>query len=150
MKRKTGNFKKAVPKVIKKAPAKEWICPEGCKLSATPCEHLEGLISNPNKDPRFENIHERVSESKIDREYYDSGAGYVIPEGIRNRSYEYKFREKMQKAGLEPIKVDILVLRFVYDQSLRDIAEELGIVSSQTVLNMLSSALASLRKKVKR
>ncbi len=56
----------------------------------------------------------------------------------------------MEKAGLEPIQVDILVLRFVYDQSLRDIAEELGILSTSTVLRFLDSALSTIKRKVKK
>lgn len=127
-----------------------WVCPKGCKLTSTPCEHLNKLISNPSKEPTFEGTNRQVSTNVIDREYYDSGAGYVIPEGIRSRAYEYKFRAKMEKAGLEPVRVDILVLRFVYDQSLRDIAEELGIMSTTTVLRLLDESLATLKKRVKK
>jgi len=56
----------------------------------------------------------------------------------------------MEKAGLEPVKVDILVLRFVYSMSLRDIAEELGVMSSMTVLRLYDEAMAVLRRRVKK
>lgn len=78
--------------------------------------------------------------------YYESGAGYVIPEGVRDRSYELSFRDKLMKSGLEMVKVDILTLRFVYDMSLQDIAEELGVMSSDTVLRLLADALKYLKR----
>ena len=82
----------------------------------------------------------------IEQSYYDSGAGYVIPEGIKNRTYEMQFREKLTRAGLTPVCVDILVFRFVYDLSLRDIAEEIGITASSHVYRLLQESLAYLKK----
>lgn len=135
--------------VVKKKPTETWVCPEGCDLSASPCKHLERLISNPNKEPQFENKYKCIG-SNVEKAYYESGAGFVIPEGIRSRSYEYQFRAKMEKAGLEPVKVDILVLRFVYSMSLRDIAEELGVMSSMTVLRLYEEAMTVLKRRVKK
>lgn len=84
---------------------------------------------------------------RIEAEYYTSGAGYIIPEGIKNRSYEFQFRRKLEKAGLEPIKVDILVLKYVYSMTLREIEEELGILTAMTALRLHNEALATLKKK---
>ncbi len=94
----------------------------------------------------FESVNKYMGNN-VEKNYYDSGAGYVIPKGIRNGSYEYKFRAKLEKAGLDQVKIDILTLRFVYDLSLRDITEELGMFNSSTVLIMLNESLKSLSKK---
>lgn len=83
----------------------------------------------------------------IDKAYYESGAGYIIPENIKNRSYEYSFRNKMFKAGLEQIKVDILTLKYVYEMSFREIAAELGITSVTTTVRLHEEALKTIKKR---
>lgn len=125
---------------------KTWVCKEGCKLKTTPCKHLESLITPKNKDPQFESVNRYVGNN-VEKNYYESGAGYVIPPGIKNRSYEYKFRTKLEKAGLDAIKVDILTLRFVYDMTIQSIKDELGVFSATTVLRLLDESLKSLKKK---
>ncbi len=118
-------------------------------MSSTPCTHLESLIREPSSTSvRAIPIADvnRIPKSLL-QEYYDSGAGYVIPEGIKNRSYENQFRRKLEKAGLEPLRVDILTLRFVYSMSFRDIAEELGVVSITTAVRLHNESLTNLRKK---
>ncbi len=99
-----------------------------------------------NNDPKFESVNRYVGNN-VEKNYYESGAGYVIPPGIKNRSYEYKFRAKLEKAGIEPVGVDILVLRFVYNMTIMEIAEELGMFSRMTVVRLLDSNLAILKKK---
>ncbi len=87
-----------------------------------------------------------IPSEKIDKFYYESGAGYVIPPEIRDRTFELGFREKLMRAGLEQVKIDILVLRFVYDMSLKDIASELSFLSSSSVYNILEDSLKFLKK----
>ena len=107
---------------------------------------MEKLIQPKTKEPSFEGTHSYVGNN-VDKAYYDSGAGYVIPEGVRNRSYEYNFRNKMEKAGLEPVFVDILTLRYVYSMTWTDISNELGIVSVSTAYRLHKTALAVLKSK---
>lgn len=133
-------------KTVSEKPSRVWFCPNGCDLSKTACPHLDQIITDKITEPRLENVNTYVGNN-IDKYYYESGAGYVIPPGIKNRSYEYKFRSKLQKAGLEPIRIDILVCRFVYDMDLRDITMELGIVSLTTVHRLLKESLIFLKKK---
>ncbi len=132
--------------VLKKKPTETWACPEGCKPGRTPCPHLEKLVGESKKQPQYEST-QRYVDMDIEKAYYESGAGYVIPDNVSNRHYEYKFREKMEATGLEPVYVDILTLRFVYDMDLADIAEDLGIVSSSLVLTLLNKALAVVKEK---
>lgn len=87
-----------------------------------------------------------IPTGKIDRMYYDSGAGYVIPKEIRDRTWEMQFRDRLGKTGIEQVKIEILVRRFVYDMSLKDIAEELSSPSSSTVLRLLSDSLRFLKR----
>ena len=126
---------------------KIWVCREGCKMTSIPCTHLEKLITVRTKEPNFESVN-RYAGNNIDQSYYDSGAGFIIPKGIKDRSYEFQFRRKLEKAGLEQIKVDVLVLRFVYDFSMRQIAEELGVISATTVLRLLSDSLKHLKGRI--
>lgn len=125
-----------------------WSC-EVCENSEkhkTPCVHLEKLISDPIKEPTFEGTHRRV-DKRPENLYYESGAGFIIPPGIRSGRYEAQFRNKLVKQGLNPIEVDVLVLRFVYEESIRDIAEELKIISKSEVLNILNSSLKELKRR---
>lgn len=84
---------------------------------------------------------------KIDKFYYESGAGIVIPKEIRDRTFELQFRDKLRKAGLTQLKVDLLVLRFCYDASLKDIVEEMNFVSQTSVLRLLNQSLRYLKKR---
>lgn len=142
----TKSSKIQAKRSLRKPSLKTWVCPEGCKLHTSPCKHLEKLITPKNKDPQFESVNRYVGNN-VEKNYYDSGAGYVIPPGIKNRSYEYRFRSKLEKAGLDLVKVDILVLRFVYDMSIRDIVEELGMFSGSMVVRLLDESLKSLKKR---
>lgn len=125
-----------------------WSC-EKCKnfeKRTTPCKHLEALISESTSEPSFEGTHRRV-DKRPENLYYESGAGFVIPPGIRSGRYEAQFRNKLTKFGLQPIEVDVLVLRFVYEESIRDISEELRIISKSEVLNILTNALKELKRR---
>lgn len=105
------------------------------------CSHLNQVIQGePSESVKA------IPTGKIDRFYYDSGAGYVLPKEIRDRTWEMQFRDKLSKTGLEQVKVDILVCKFVYDMSLKDIAEELGSPSPSTVLRLLGDSLRYLKK----
>lgn len=128
---------------------KPWKCSKGCKLRPTPCKHLEDLIAEKRSEPRFESVNRYVGNN-VEKGYYESGAGFVIPEGIRNRSYEYQFRDKLEKAGLEPVRVDIMTLRFVYDMSIKEIQEELGVMSASTVVRLMNESLATLKERYKK
>lgn len=105
------------------------------------CQHLDRLVQGePSTSVKA------IPTGKIDKFYYESGAGYVIPKEIRDRTWEMQFREKLSKTGLEQVKIDILVCKFVYDMSLSDISEELGAPSISTVLRLLSDSLKYLKK----
>lgn len=120
---------------------KKWECPHGCRVTNSPCAHLNRLIDEPPS-----NSVKAIPSSKIDRFYYDSGAGYILPKEIRDRTWEMKFRDKLVKSGLEASKVDILVCRFVYDMTISEIAAELNFVSETTVHRYLVESLKYLKK----
>ena len=105
------------------------------------CQHLNNLLPKESG-----NSLRATPSDKIDQFYYDSGAGYVLPKEIRDRTWEMQFREKLNKTGLEPMKVDILVCRFVYDMSMSDISQELGVLSASTALRLMEDGLKYLKK----
>lgn len=120
---------------------KIWACNHGCENKTQPCVHLNKLIQTESGESV-----KAVPTGKIDKFYYESGAGYVIPKEIRDRTWELQFRTKLMDAGLEQIKIDILVLRFIYEMTIKDIGEELGFLSSSSTLRFLNESLAHLKK----
>lgn len=119
----------------------KWKCEHGCKNNKSMCTHLNALL------PVESGQSVRATPTgKIDRFYYDSGAGYVLPKEIRDRTWELQFRERLTKTKLEPIKVDILVCRFVHDMSMSEISTELGMLSASTVLRLLNDSLEYLKR----
>lgn len=112
----------------------------------TPCPHLEKLVNTDNKGPNFESVNHRV-DKPIDNFYYESNAGIIFPEGIKNGRYEAQFRNKLRKAGLPALLEDILVHRFIYEDSLEIISQDLKITSLSTVHRLLNEALEYLKKR---
>lgn len=123
-----------------------WTC-SICPTTAVPkmCEHLEELI-NDKKGPSFEGTNRRVNSRKIDEEYYTSGAGFVVPEGIKSGRWEGQFRTKLRKAGLSILQTDVLTCKFVYDESFTEIAKEMGLTSGSTAYNIYKGAMDHLKK----
>lgn len=127
----------------------KWECPVNPPCRAwdkVPCKHLESALAKGNRStsitPRY--IGTRV-ESIADKGFLEIHE-MVIPEHIRTGSFEKNFRIRIRKAGLEKHEIDLVTLRFVYDYTLKDICEEMGIPSAQTALNILNRALKTLKK----
>lgn len=60
--------------------------------------------------------------------------------------YEAKFRAKLEKSGLSPIQVDIMILKFVYDyDSFSEIARKLGIIGTLTAIRLYNEAANLLK-----
>lgn len=139
-----------------KKPKKTWECNNGCDLSkGVACKHLESLVEEKNreivyegkkKEPQFESVSKKTNKN-IDSLYYTSGAGFILPEGVKSGRYEQQFRSKLYKAGLSPIQIDILVLSFIYDNTTKEIAEELRINTLMQVVRLRTDALKTLKKR---
>lgn len=110
-------------------------------MTTQPCKHLESLIrAEPSKSIRAYPV------ERIDSNYYDSGAGFIIPNEIKDRTWELQFRERLKKAGLEEVKIDILVLRFVYDMTFSQIADELSFLNTSSALRLYDDSIKHLKK----
>ncbi len=105
------------------------------------CSHLNSLLPSESGDSI-----RATPTAKIDSFYYESGAGYVIPKEIRDRTWEHKFRERLSKTGLEQLKIDILVCRFVYEMSMSEITQELEVSSASTALRLMTESLKYLKE----
>ena len=94
--------------------------------------------SKPSKrsSPRLEKVNKRMA--------IDKNKDYSQPQFPE---YEERFREKLLKAGLEPIQIEIMVLRFVYDLSFSKIAKELQIVSTLKTISLYEDASKTLKKR---
>lgn len=126
----------------KRSKKKRWVCKEcpGWELSPHVCKHLEALIQEPQvRQPTI--MHYR------DIDNFQERYTIVIPENILNGQWEAEFREKLKQYGLEPIFINIVVMRFLYEMSLKEIAKELEIVSPSTVLGLLRRSLQMLKER---
>lgn len=72
-------------------------------------------------------------------------ANVIVPESISSGQDEEDFRKKLLEYGLHPLQAEIVIRRFFYEMTLRDIATELNIISPSTVLNQLNKSLADLK-----
>ena len=124
---------------------KTWQCAHGCKMTNQPCRHLESIISDHRKEPLFESVAEYAGD--CDNRAAPEPSTFIIPEGIKDRSYEMSFRKKLLKYGVASLTIDILVLHYIYDLNFREISEELAFLSISTAVRLHSEALASLRKR---
>lgn len=86
-------------------------------------------------------------DKPIDDFYYSSGAGIILPPGIKTGRYESMFRMKLSKAGLTGIHVDVLTHVFVYEDTAVEATRELGIASVRTFKRLKREALAFLKEK---
>lgn len=92
--------------------------------------------SKKSSGQNIEDMNTRVTGIDIRRDY----SQYEVPE------MESRFREKLKKAGLTPIQVDIMVLRFVYDCSFSEIASDLKIIGTLTALRLFEEASEQLKR----
>lgn len=123
----------------KKYSKKKWVCSEGCRITKEPCSHLLQLIEPKRTQPLFESVNRYVGNNTDKAQARDYTAKDV-------NEYEYGFRKKLERAGLNPVQTDILTLRFVYDMTFSQIAEDLKIVSTTTVIRLFEEAAARIKK----
>lgn len=131
----------------KRSKKKKWTCTKCKNWDKNPhvCKHLEALLDTNSKQSIKATSHPNTdSLSKIDHTAMDYTV-FSIPEKIMDGSYERKFKEKIRSYGLHPIQVEILVRKFFYEDTLKDITKELNISSVRTTFNLLNRALKDLK-----
>lgn len=96
-------------------------------------KRLEKSWGYPDKEPEFETVNRRVSGAVDENQLRDYNKD-------ETKEYELVFRKKLETAGLGLLVMDILVLKFVYDLSFGQIAEELKIVDTSTAIRLYSEA----------
>lgn len=116
----------------------KWVCKKGHKQTKTPCSCLEQLLPKGNYIPEYE-LRSKYVGSRVDRQ---------LPPVADRADEKARFIAKIQD-GMDPIEVDILTLRYVYDEDYKDIAKELGLVSPETVIRIHDRALKKLKEKLK-
>lgn len=138
-----------------------WVCPEDCKDWKTiPCKHLESELNQGTRSNSVATRHvgdiDQFSNIKYEKVDFGSEAAdldsfdpfnVIIPPHIQNRTYEKAFRKKLKNLRLAPIYIDVIVFKFIYEMTLVEIKDELGLASAQTVHNILKRGLADARKR---
>ncbi len=106
------------------------------------CEHLEKLIRSDSSQ----------SVPTVYRQQIDTMYGFKVasfPPKMLDGTYEQNFRDKLIKAGLDSIKVEVLIRRYMYDMTLKEISEDLSIISPRTVLNLIEQSMKFIKSKGK-
>lgn len=116
---------------------KTWVCKYKCKVNKIPCPHLEQLLPKANAQSEFELTHKYAGRN-VDKVS-------VLPDRAKEKA-EFILRIG---DGLMPIESDILVLRYVYDETFSGISKELKLLSTETVIRIHNEALAKLKKRLK-
>lgn len=118
---------------LKGGSKKIWKCKAGCRVTKDPCPHLERLLCEPNSaSPKFESVYKRTNRS-VDKS--------VLQQEERTES----LRQKLEEKDLDPITINILVLRYTYDETFSVIDKELKIGNVETVKRLHDEALKRLR-----
>lgn len=118
---------------------KPWRCWHDCKDWETkPCMHLNKLINRESSQSVHANIQGRV-------DFYKS------PESLGEVNDEEVFKAKLKTAGLEDIRISVLVLKFCRDLTFKEIGDILGLrqsdeTSKNSAFYLYRSSLRYLRK----
>jgi DNA-directed RNA polymerase specialized sigma24 family protein len=137
----------------------QWECPEQCpNWDKTPCKHLEAELAKGTRSNSVGAISRGDIDGFVEQKYSKVDVNspvtdlngldpfqVIIPDHIKNRTYEKSLRLKLKRAGLTLLDRDVVVMKFVYEMNLQEIAEELGITSLQTTHNILVKALKRLK-----
>jgi hypothetical protein len=136
--------KKRVKKESKKlSEKKDWICPSCKNDKPHPCDHLDKLVREPSSQS-VSAMPVRDIDSVVTEEML---VMWAIPPEISSGAWERNFRQKLIKYGMSEVKIDIVVHKYVYEMTLKDISDELGIRSPSTVFRLLKEALEDLKKR---
>ena len=84
-------------------------------------------------------------ESKY--KYAGNRVDRALPPVTDKAEAKLKFIKKFGD-GLQPVEVDILVLRYVYDEEFGNIAKELGLLSIDTVIRIHDQSLKKLKQRM--
>ncbi len=132
---------------------KKWVCKHGCKNDKTACKHLEDLITPKRSTPLFESVNKLVG-SLVDR-----SSGVVKIDQVRRSDVTLpppadRAKEKAQfiarvSDGLSPVEVEVLTLRYVFDEEFGNIAKELKLLGAETAHRVHKEALAKLKMRFK-
>ncbi len=128
---------------------KTWKCKYKCPVTPEPCPHLEKLLSKKSKKTfgmvgdsgYFGNKIERLPVQDV----WTEKEANSFWGGVQD---ETKIRALLKEFHTPEHEEVILVSRFVYNKSLREISEEHGFTSPSTVLYILRESLRALKKKM--
>ena len=105
-------------------------------MTRVPCKHLESLL--PKEDSySLLNQKQSYAGTNVDRQQAN------IVDRIKEKS---DFINKISN-DLLPMEVDILVLRYVYDETFSTISKELKIFNTETVVRIHNDSLKKLKQR---
>ncbi len=126
----TRSSKKEEKRSMEKS-AKSWECPHGCRATKTPCEHLEALLPKPRQRPILP--------------FTELDTNQLAAPDKPSPDRELQFERFIAKLGLNESEKRLLRYRFLYNWSLRDIADEFHYTEAKTVLRHVNHILTRVR-----
>lgn len=125
--------------------SKTWKCPKNCKISKTPCKHLELLLPQiVNKTRHKNNNVSTVYYSNIDN-YYEDYALKLLQKG--NSLTLSEFTSSLNKYNLAKWRINLIIARFFDNKTLSEIAKEQGYVYRMTVKRLLVQTCIMLKER---
>lgn len=107
--------------MARKPSKKPWKCKHGCKVTQTPCVHLEKLLSNRTGNRQVKLMYrpdiERTALSPHHTQSYTELL-YSNPHELQN------FRNFLRKYALQEYQLNLLIDRFVYNKTFKEIYAE--------------------------
>lgn len=116
----------------KKKPKKAWQCSE-CGAMDRMCQHLENLLPKSSDNVKY--------SFRTNMDLFSSTKPFNL------QDEEREMREKLKAFAMDEFRIDLLVLRFVYELTFAEIAEELNCPNVNTVFYAYSKAIKMLEER---
>ncbi len=125
----------------KKKSKKPWECKEGCKVTATPCKHLEKLLPSASAGRGTDGaaLIYKANIDEMNSLAYDYASSYS-PERIKS------FIKKLESIGLQEYEITILVDRFCHNRTLAQITEDRGFTSVGVTYYLFKGATNKIKR----
>jgi hypothetical protein len=129
--------------MVKKPSKKKWKCPEGCKMQdGKPCPHLEDLL--PSMEQGLDR-HKLSYFPRIDELWSEE---YIT--STMTQKQLTSFVKKLKEYGLAEHHIIILVDKYAFSKTLKEITEEHGFTSVGVVHYLLKQAEKQVKSAIER
>ncbi len=124
-----------------KKSTRPWKCSHGCKVTKTPCEHLEALLPKPetgnSRQVKLRYMADPESLGVFNPDFFLAGGPEV----------EERFVNLLRKFGLGMHEILLLTDRFVHNKTIAEITRDRGYTSTGVTFYIFRIALNTLKER---